>query len=211
MVYALWSTIVYRFTRLHSPMIDRWIRRAYESAVFLSLSLSLSLSPFLSVREVWWCDLSRDARTRYCAPEFDEASSRVSVADELASIPSIFLSPWFLANPPWTNHRITRPLQRTAPEQTASHRTATPTPLARSLFLSLSRYCKLHTAPCYSAYSLLSYPIIGYTRATPLLSTACGTIKLQLSYQRICVSHPCVKVVVFLYFIFFSLFLLIGL
>lgn len=38
--------------------------------------------------------------------------------------------------------------------------------------------------PCYSAYCLLSATPSSATLATPLLSTACGTIKLQLSYKE---------------------------
>lgn len=47
-----------------------------------------------------------------------------------------------------------------------------------------ARYCKLLTALLLSAYCLLSATPSSATLATPLLSTACGTIKLQLSYNE---------------------------
>jgi hypothetical protein len=111
----------------------------------------------------------------------------------------------------WSVPHRNRPHQtasdRIAPHRTASHRIAPyrTTNTARSLFLSLALLQTAYSPLLLGLLLTLSYPIIGYTRATPLLSTACGTIKLQLSYQRTCVSHPCVKVIIFLYFYFMGL------
>lgn len=61
-------------------------------------------------------------------------------------------------NLPLTSHRITKPNQtasrRAAPHCTVPHHQQRS--LSLSLSFSLSRYCKLLTAPCYSAYCLLS-------------------------------------------------------
>ncbi|KAL6259344.1 hypothetical protein P5V15_009259 [Pogonomyrmex californicus] len=74
---------------------------------------------------------------------------------------------------------------RTAPDRTASYRTAN---------TAFSRYCKLLTAPCYSAHGLLSATPSSATPA-PLLSTACGTIKSQLSYHKRRILYPYVRVI----------------
>lgn len=155
---------------------------------------------------------SRDARNPTSRRTMSEEASRTS-RDGLASIPSFLsfarytvhhslslsppfsltLSPWPLVNPLSTNHQTTGPdRNRIAPHRIVSHHQH------RSLSLLQTAYSPL----LLGLLLTLSYPIIGYTRATPLLSTACGTIKSQLSYQRTYVSHPCVRGVI-IFFIFF--------
>jgi len=87
--------------------------------------------------------------------------------------------------------------QTIAPEWTASHRTASHQ--HRSLSLLQTAYSPL----LLGLLLTLSYPHhrLHSRHATPLLSTACGTIKSQLSYQRIWVSYPCVRIVFSTFFI----------
>lgn len=62
---------------------------------------------------------------------------------------------WFFANPSWTNHSIIG-AYRTGTDHFGSLRTATHRNAPHRTNTALSRYCKLLTAPCYSAYCLLS-------------------------------------------------------
>lgn len=71
----------------------------------------------------------------------------ISVARHITFYLPVSLSPWFFANSQNESDHQTIASEWTAPHRTASHRT---------INTALSRYCKLLTAPCYSAYCLLS-------------------------------------------------------
>lgn len=170
-----------------------------------------------SVREVWSGDgLSRDVRTRCCAPDVVRTSQQqnhilflVCRSFSFYSLFQSFTPSFSLSLPPARSFTLFRPdlsqtrlpqitgspdHQTIRPDRTGLHRAASRrTAPHRTINSALSRYCELLKAPCYSVYCLLSATPSSATRVTPLLSTACGTIKSQLSHQRISKSHPCVR------------------
>lgn len=173
MMWALWSTIVYRVVWLRLPMLDRWLRCFMNQAPLCSRGL------------VWWWPVACDARTRCCAPDVVRTSQQqnhilfLACRDYLTSIPSLDLSlphtlflslsitltlflslplarSFTLFRPDLSQTRLPQitgsPDHQTGPDRTAPHRTVP----RRTINSALSRYCKLLTAPCYSAYCLLS-------------------------------------------------------
>lgn len=141
--------------------------------------VDVTVEMWVVAREVWWCshvlpanpDGGREQEHRVrlfrCAPLLISLHSRPCTLCD-------FCTP--------TPHRererhqlsLTHFLSFSRPDRLANLLSPDHQPLATANCLQ----------PCYSAYCLLSATPSSATLATPLLSTACGTIKLQLSYEE---------------------------